>query len=327
MDKSLDLTIGKVKIQKRYVLAAFVGMILIGVAYLYITSIMFQSTDDAYIESHLVQISPKVSGQVVEVYVDDNQKVNEGDTVIKIDDTDYKVRLAQAEANYQKAIFAQKVAKANLAASNSEIELARKNLERYQNLFEEGAVSEQALDEARTRYEGVKAKNMGAQENIMSGNETKVADADIKALKAIRDQAALNLEYTNVKSLASGTVTNKNVEKGAFVQLGQPLFALASDEVWIVANFKENQVGKMHPGQKVDITIDAYPNKVFKGRIDSIQRASGAKSSLFPPENAVGSFVKIVQRIPVKIVFEEDIKKGKYNIVAGMSVVPKVRIK
>lgn len=327
MKKNTDLTIGKIKIKKRYILAGFIGMVLIGVIYLYITSLMFQSTDDAYVESHLVQIAPKVSGQVVEVFVDDNQSVKEGDTVIKIDDTDYKIRLSQAEANYQKAIFAQKVAKANLAASNSEIELARKNLERYQSLYEEGAVSEQALDEARTKYEGVKAKNTGAQENIMSSGETKVADADIKALKAIRDQAALNLEYTNVKSLASGTVTNKNVEKGAFVQLGQPIFALASDEVWVVANFKENQVGKMKPGQRVDISIDAYPNKIFKGKIDSIQRASGAKSSLFPPENAVGSFVKIVQRIPVKIVFDEEIDKDEYNIVAGMSVVPKVRIK
>ena len=105
MEKNADLRIGKVKIKKRYIIASFIGIILVGVIYLYITSIMFQSTDDAYIESHLVQISPKVSGQVVDVFVDDNQKVNEGDTVIKIDDTDYKVRLAQAEANYQKAIL------------------------------------------------------------------------------------------------------------------------------------------------------------------------------------------------------------------------------
>ena len=154
-----------------------------------------------------------------------------------------------------------------------------------------------------------------------------VADADIKALKAIRDQAALDLEYTTVKALNSGTVTKKNVEKGVWVQKGQPLFALASDEVWVVANFKENQVGKMKPGQEVQIKIDAYPNKTFKGRIDSIQRASGAKSSLFPPENAVGSFVKIVQRIPVKIVFDEEINPNEYNIVAGMSVIPKVRVK
>ena len=112
-----------------------------------------------------------------------------------------------------------------------------------------------------------------------------------------------------------------------FVSAGSPLFTLVPENVWVVANFKENQLKGMKPGQKVDIKIDTYPGHVFKGKIDSIQRASGAKSSLFPPENAVGSFVKIVQRIPVKIVFTEDIDKDKYNIVPGMSVVPKVKIK
>ena len=120
---------------------------------------------------------------------------------------------------------------------------------------------------------------------------------------------------------------NKNVEKGAYVQVGQPLFALASEEVWVVANFKENQVGNMKPGQKVTIKIDTYPDKTFQGKIDSIQRASGAKASLFPPENAVGSFVKIVQRIPVKIVFTEKINPEEFTIVSGMSVIPKVRVK
>ena len=112
-----------------------------------------------------------------------------------------------------------------------------------------------------------------------------------------------------------------------WVTAGSPLFTLVPEEVWIVANFKENQLRDMKPGQPVDIKIDTYPNKVFKGKIDSIQRASGAKSSLFPPENAVGSFVKIVQRIPVKIVFTEKIDTDKYNIVPGMSVVPKVKVK
>ena len=294
---------------------------------IYVNSLLYQSTDDAYIEAHLVQIAPKVSGQVVEVYIDDNQKINEGDTVIKIDDTDYKVKLAQAEANYQKALLNQKVANANLSASDSEIDLAKRDLERYTKLYNAGAVSKQKLDEAQTKYDAAKARYTGAQESIMTKDGKNVADADIKALKALRDQAALDLEYTTVKALNSGTVTKKNVEKGAWVQKGQPLFALASDKVWIVANFKENQVGKMKPGQSVDIKIDAYPNKVFKGKIDSIQRASGAKSSLFPPENAVGSFVKIVQRIPVKIVFDEEIDPQEYNIVAGMSVIPKVRVK
>ncbi len=327
METKKEIIIGKFKLKKRYAIYLVIAIILVLAGFVYVDSLLYQSTDDAYIESHLVQIAPRVTGQVSEVYIDDNQKIKEGDIVIKLDDTDFKVKLAQADANYQKALLNQKVMTANLNASNSEIELAKRDLERYKNLYETGAVSKQVLDQAQTKYDGIKAKHMGAQESIISKDGTNVADADIKALKAIRDQAELDLEYTNVKALNSGTVTKKNVEKGAWVQKGQPLFALASDEVWIIANFKENQVGKMKPGQEVSIKIDAYPEKTFKGKIDSIQRASGAKSSLFPPENAVGSFVKIVQRIPVKIVFDEEINPNEYNIVAGMSVIPKVRIK
>lgn len=325
--KKEDITIGKFKLKKKYIIFTVLLVALVFIGSVLVESLLYQTTDDAYIEAHLVQIAPKVSGQVVEVYIDDNQKIKEGTTVIKIDDTDYKVRLAQAEANYQRALLGQKVAHANLDAAISETELAERDLNRYEALYKAGAVSKQVLDGARTKYDGVKAKQKNADESIMSNGNSKVADAEIKSLKALRDQAALNLEYTKVIALNSGTVTKKNVEKGAFVQVGQPLFVLASDEVWVVANFKENQVGKMKPGQSVDIKIDAYPNKVFKGKIDSIQRASGAKSSLFPPENAVGSFVKIVQRIPVKIVFDEKIDPEQYNIVSGMSVVPKVRIK
>ena len=327
MDNKTEIKIGKFKLKKRYVTSAIIIVIIVLIGIVYVDSLLYQSTDDAYVEAHLAQIAPRVGGQVVEVYINDNQRLKEGDTVIKIDDTDFKVKLAQAEANYQRALLNQKVAGANLDASNSEIELAKKDLERYKNLYNAGAVSKQVLDQAQTKYDAAKARHTGAMESIMTKEGKNVADADIKALKALRDQAALDLEYTTVKAQNSGTVTKKNVEKGSWVQKGQPLFALASDEVWVVANFKENQVGKMKPGQDVTIKIDAYPNKKFKGKIDSIQRASGAKSSLFPPENAVGSFVKIVQRIPVKIVFDEEIDPQEYNIVAGMSVVPKVRIR
>ena len=168
--------------------------------------------------------------------------------------------------------------------------------------------------------------NHPSKEDIFSDG-TSVADADLKALEAAMKLAKLNLEYTNVVAPNTGIVTNRRIEVGSYVSVGAPLFAIVPDKVWVVANFKENQVGKMKPGQKVDIKVDAYKNKVFKGHIDSIQRASGAKSSLFPPENAVGSFVKIVQRIPVKIVFDDEIDKNEYNIVSGMSVVPKVRVK
>ena len=161
----------------------------------------------------------------------------------------------------------------------------------------------------------------------MSQSNDKVADADLKEAKALKDQTELNLSYTNIYAPQSGTVSNRRVEKGMYVNVGTPLFVIVPHDVWVVANFKENQLRHMKPGQEVDIKIDTYPDHVFKGKIDSIQRASGAKSSLFPPENAVGSFVKIVQRIPVKIVFTEKVDPNEYNIIPGMSVVPKVRVK
>ena len=194
-------------------------------------------------------------------------------------------------------------------------------------MYETGAVSKQQLDMAQTRYQTSQANLVNADENVMSEAQNKVADADIKVLKAKMDKAELELSYTKIYAPQDGTVSGKRAEVGAYVQTGSPLFAIVPNEVWVVANFKENQVGQMKTDMPVEIKIDAYPNKVFKGKIDSIQRASGAKSSLFPPENAVGSFVKIVQRIPVKIVFDEEINSEEYNIVPGMSVIPKVKVK
>ena len=316
------------KNSKKKVIFIITGIAVLILAVLfYLNSRRFESTDDAYVESDLIQIAARVSGQVKEIYIKDNQNIKEGDLIAKIDDADYKVKLEQAQALYEKALYSQKVAKAKLSAVNSEISLAKKDLDRYKNLYAAGAVSQQTLDSAQTRYDNTKAKLLQAEEDILSNSNNKVADADLRALKAQRDQAELYLKYTDVIAPNSGTVTNKNVDKGKYVQAGQPLFMLVSDNFWIEANFKENQVGKMKEGQAVEIKIDAFPNKTFKGKIDSIQRASGAKSSLFPPENAVGSFVKIVQRVPVKIVFTEDIDPAKYNIAAGMSVVPKVKIK
>lgn len=315
------------RIKKRNIaIAAGVVIAILGGIWLWYES-KFQSTDDAYVESDMIKVAPRVMGQIEDVFVTDNQLVKEGDVVAIIDDRDYSVRFDQADAQYQKALLNQEVAKANYKAVNSEIDLAKKDLERYKNLYEKGAVSKQVLDAAQTKYDGIVARLTNADNMIFSENESKVADADLKVLKALRDQAELNLGYTKIIAPQDGTVTNKNIEKGEYVQVGQPLFSIVPEEVWVVANFKENQVGNMRPGQTVDIKIDAFPNKVFKGKIDSIQRASGAKASLFPPENAVGSFVKIVQRIPVKIVFTEEIDTKKYTISAGMSVVPKVRVK
>ena len=300
----------KLPVKKRFIFTfAAVIAAIVGGYFIYDT-LGYQTTDDAYVETTTVSVSPKVSGQIVKVLVKDNQAVKAGDVVAVIDKVDYQVKLDQATAAYEKALLNQQNAHANLNAA--------------------GAVSKQTLDKARTNLESIQAKQTSAEQSIFSSDPSKsakVADADLNVLKAQKRAAELALEYTDIKAPIDGTVSNKKVEVGMMVQPGSPLFVVVPHDVWVVANYKETQLTKMREGQEVDIKIDTYPHKVFKGKIDSIQRSSGAKASLFPPENAVGSFVKIVQRIPVKIVFTEEINPQEYSIIPGMSVEPKVNIR
>ena len=321
--------INKLSTKKHWLIFGAVVLVIL-VIFVIIEACKYQSTDDAYVETTTVSVSPKVSGQIVKVLVKDNQQVKAGDIVAVIDKTDYDVKLQQAKAAYDRALLNQQNAHANLNAANSEIELAKKDVERYQNLYKAGAVSKQTLDKAVTYLEAVQAKQITAEQAIFSANPShalKVADADLNVLKAQKRAAELALEYTDILAPIDGTVSNKKVEVGMMVQPGSPLFVIVPNDVWVIANYKETQIKGMKKGMPVDIKIDTYPHKVFKGEIDSIQRASGAKSSLFPPENAVGSFVKIVQRIPVKIVFTEKINPEEYQIIPGMSVVPKIKTK
>ena len=320
----------KLPVKKRYIFAFLVTLGVILAGYFIYEYLGCQSTDDAYVETTTVSVSPKVSGQIVKVLVEDNQPVKAGQVVAVIDKVDYQVKLDQATAAYERALLNQENAHADLNAANSEIELAKKDVERYQNLYAAGAVSKQTLDKAITNLESKQAKQTSAEQSIFSkdpSRNAKVADADLNVLKAQKRAAELALEYTDILAPIDGTVSNKKVEVGMMVQPGSPLFVIVPHDVWVVANYKETQLTKMKEGMDVDIKIDTYPDKVFKGKIDSIQRSSGAKASLFPPENAVGSFVKIVQRIPVKIVFTEKIDPKEYSIIPGMSVVPKVKIR
>lgn len=315
---------------KKYWLILIILLAVIGAIFLIFENLKYQSTDDAYVETTTVSVSPKVAGQIVKVYIKDNQSVKAGDVVAEIEKDHYQIALEQATANYERALLNQQNAHANLNAANSEIELAQRDVERYTNLYKAGAVSKQTLDKALTNLEMVQAKQITAQQAIFSSNtnqDTKVADAELKALKAQKDRAALDLKYTKILAPIDGTVSGKKVEVGMMVQAGTPLFAIVPNDVWVVANFKETQIKDMKEGMPVDIKIDTYSDKVFEGQIDSIQRSSGAKSSLFPPENAVGSFVKIVQRIPVKITFKNPQDLIDYKIIPGMSVVPRIKTK
>ena len=203
---------------KRFIFMGVAVILLIVGGFIIYDVIHYQSTDDAYVETTTVQVAPKVSGEVVAVYITDNQFVKEGDIVAEIDDADYKIKLAQAEARYERALLNQKNAKANFSATNSEIAVAKKDLERYQNLYKAGAVSKQTLDNAQAQYDRAKARLTSAEEALLSSSKSKVADAEIKELKALRDMAKLNLSYTKVRAPQSGTVSSRRVEKGMYVQ-------------------------------------------------------------------------------------------------------------
>lgn len=315
------------KPKKRFIAGVAIGLLAVGGAFFIHDILKYQSTDDAYVETTTVQVAPRVSGHITEVFIKDNQPVKAGDMIARIDPADYEVALAKKEAVYEKTLLDQTNAKALHNAAKTNIDAAKKDLDRYTNLYKEGAVSKQTLDNAQVKYDNAVANLTKSEQALLSSSDNKVADANLKEVKADRDKAALDLSYTKIYAPQDGTISSRRVEKGMYVNIGTPLCTIVPNEVWIVANFKENQLRHMKPEQEVDIKIDTYPNKVFKGKVDSIQRASGAKSSLFPPENAVGSFVKIVQRIPVKIVFTEEIDPNEYNIIPGMSVVPKVRVK
>ncbi len=313
--------------KQKLIVTLIVLFLILGCGFLIYEIYNFESTDDAYIETTTVDVAPKVSGEITNVYVEDNQIVKAGDLVATIETNDYEIKLAQAQARYERALLNQQNAKANYNAYQSQIELAKRDLDRYTALYNDGAVSKQELDNAQTKYDNAQANMTNADQAVMSEKNNKVANAEINELKALAEQAKLYLSYTNIYAPIDGTVSSKRVEKGMYVNPGTSLFTIVPHKTWVVANYKENQLKHIKEGQYVDIKIDTYSNHKFKGKVDSIQMASGAKSSMFPPENAVGSFVKIVQRIPVKIIFTDEEEIKDYKIIPGMSVVPKVHIR
>ena len=398
-----------------------------------------ETTDDAFIDGHIIQVSPKASGYVARIYVTDNQQVNAGDLLVELDARDYEARVAQAKAaldaglaqqhqaqtqvtltrantrsNVQQATAGVRQARsgvqgaqANASAERSRInqaasgvssalanvdrsraqlaatlaEAARANADvlRYQELYTKDEISRQQLDaaiaaartadaqvqaarqkvaadeaqvsvarsgesaqghtaqRAQTQITGAQAQVSEAQGRLAQANtapqqvavseaQAQTAGANLESLRAALDTAELELSYTKIYAPETGRVTRKSVETGALVQVGQPLMAIVPGEVWVTANFKESQIGKIIPGQSAEIKVDAYSDKTFKAHVDSIQSGTGARFSLLPAENATGNYVKVVQRIPVKIVFDEA-PDPQHLLAPGMSVVPEVKVK
>ena len=428
---------------KRRLLFGVIGIVLLlgtvtGVRY-WLHARLYESTDDAFIEGHATQVSPKVSGYVQKIYITDNQQVKAGELLVEIDPRDYEARLAQARAALAAATARTKAARAGLALTrvtagagveqaSSGVEAARSGVEqaraaaaaaqgrvnqlsaavdtaqanvaqaqaqvvaaeaeavraradvvRYQSLFDKDVVSRQQFDQAtaaaatanaqleaaRRRVAAAEAQvvearaaqgaaadqyrqslsqitgtqaqagqaagklseaNSAPQQVAVRQSEVDTTSAEIEQAEAAVRQAEIDLSYTKIYAPEDGRVTRKSVEQGALLQPGQALFVLVPAEMWVVANFKETQLNRMRPGQAVEIRMDAYPGTMFRGHVDSFQTGTGSRFSLLPPENATGNYVKVVQRLPVKIVFDEQ-SDSEHLIAPGMSAEPEVKVR
>jgi len=282
------------------------ALILIGAFIYWMHARNFESTDDAYTTTHVHDISSRVDGTVETVSVDDNQYVKAGQTLVVLDQRDFKVAVEQARAQ-----VLQRRATADQARANQTH--AQQEYDRFTKLGNEKVASKQDVDNATA---ALKTAN-GA---------LNAAKADLAVAEAALATSELQLSYTTIVAPTDGLIAKKTVETGARIQPGQALMAVVEQNVWVLGNFKETQIPRMRVGQHVDVKIDAIPGHRFSAHIDSLQPGSGSTFALLPPDNATGNFVKIVQRVPVKIVFD-DVGNYRDRVVPGLSCEPKVDLR
>jgi membrane fusion protein (multidrug efflux system) len=303
------------------------------------------TTDNAQLESDVVPIGTRVGGMVRTLHVVDNQSVKKGDLLAELDPTDYEVRVAQAEADLEAAVagadsqaqaggkdgagpsFAQvSAAKAALVRAKAEERKAVADLARARQLRGANAIAAVELETALNTVERMRAAADQAEAQLELAEEQHgVADAKVKAARAALTQAETMLGYTRIVAPRDGTLSKLAVQEGQIVQPGQTLVQLVGDDAFVVANFKETQIGRMQPGQRAEITVDAYPGRRFEGRVESLSAATGARFSLLPPDNASGNFVKVVQRVAVKIALDAPSPRG-VDLRAGLSAGVTVRL-
>lgn len=364
-----------------------------------------EETDNAQVAGHLYQVASRVPGTVTAVAIEENQHVTAGSVLVRLDPTDYQVKvqqsqaalvaaqqdaraaqssialagantaaqlttasgdlndataaIANAEAALSEATAGVPVARANLAQAQAALTKAKADYDRYDALYQDGAIAAQQRDAAKAAYDVALAQTAAARQQVQqaiarvaqarqgvdrakatrqsrqgdlqqaraTGNQTQVnrdryaaATAQIARQAADLRAAQLQLSYTTIAAPVSGRIGRKSVEVGAQVQAGQPLMAIVGDQLWIEANFKETQVQRMHPGEAVEIRLDAFPDRPFRGHVESLAPASGAQFALLPPDNATGNFTKVVQRIPVRIAIDPDSLRGyEAQVTPGMS--------
>lgn len=334
------------KSKKKTSLPIILAVVVIGIlAYgitKYLHSQHFEDTDDAQIEGNINPVISRVSAYVREVKVEENQKVKKGDLIVILDDRDLEIKVEQSEAALENAKANVNVVKATTSSSQANVESAKANVEnakiragrtgqdfkRFERLIAQNSITQQQYDNAKADKESaetqleVASKQLDAAQRQADAavQQIAVAESNVQQKLADLNFAKLQLTYATLYAPVSGVISRKNVQPGQLVQAGQTLFSVVNDsDVWVVANFKETQLRKMKEGQHVDIEVDAFRDQKIEGEVYSFSGATGARFSLLPPDNATGNFVKIVQRVPVKI----RIKKGSEiykHLRPGMSV-------
>jgi membrane fusion protein (multidrug efflux system) len=307
----------------------------------------YESTDDAYLKANMLLISPKVPGYVTELLIDDNKVVKKGDLLVKIESRDYQAKVLQAEAaieeaeGYKKRLLSMKAsqqadlgtAHAKIAAAQARLSPYAKDVQRFTALTARGSAPMQMLDtlKAQSRQAAAEVQeqqaNLNAKQKQLSTFDVEMTEVEarLKNAQAQLTLAKMDVEYTEVRAPIDGIIGNRGVQLGQLVRPGMTLAHLvANKNIWIDANFKESQLNRMRVGQPVTIKIDAYHDLKLEGKVDSISPASGAEFSILPPENATGNFTKIVQRVPVKIVFNKGTDLSLLK--AGFSAEVKVKV-
>lgn len=315
------------KPRKKLVFPIILGLVLLIALgftlkeYLFLQS--HEETDDAQIDGDISPVIPRVSGYVKDIRFQDNQKVHAGDTLVVLDDQDYKIKLTQAVAalnSAEKNVNAYKatvtetesnfaVQKANIEQAQVRLWKAEQDYDRYKNLYDDHVITKAQFDQATADKETAQAALDAAKSQIPvldkrvnTGEQQTTATASVlDTRRADVDYARLQLSYTVITAPATGTVSKRNIQLGQLVQAGAPMFSIVHDSLYITANFKETQMNDLQLNQKVDVSVDAFPSENIQGSIESFSGATGAKFSLLPPDNATGNFVKVVQRVPVRI--------------------------
>ncbi|EOC1311732.1 HlyD family secretion protein [Cronobacter turicensis] len=336
------------------ILGIVVIIMVIGAIIWWFMTRNLETTDDAFIDGDAVTVAPKVAGYVTELRVKDNQRVKKGDLLVVIDPRDATAQRDQAQAQLslaesqlhqaQAQLALAKVqypaqrdqAKAQVLRAQAELANARAEYQRQRGV-DPRATSKQNIDAASAQLRSAEAGLANAQAQLdvaeqvqlqIRQQETNVEarQSQVAQARAQLQTAELNLSYTEVRAPFDGYVTKRNVQNGTLVQAGSALFSIVSPDIWVVANFKESQLERMRPGNKVEISVDAFPDLELQGHVESIQQGSGSRFSAFPAENATGNFVKIVQRVPVKIVIDKGLENWNQPLPLGLSVEPEVTV-